>query len=222
MGDSSHSTPKWILIATGVLGLIAASFVVLTNYFNLQKARIEAERAQTGDSRPVSVAATPLLTTQPASTKSDASLRPGLLVREYPRHKLQEGESGFVDVQQLGDPIGEPRVIRNLNEWRFTETRNAVASGFLKIEAPGDYAFASDNFYDRNALYVGDRLVCEFRDFQRPTPRIKLKAGLIPIQSVGYIGARGSVRVTWIFPGERELKDIPQELLFHTDPEAVR
>jgi uncharacterized protein (TIGR03067 family) len=39
-------TPKWIVIGTGFLGLIAAVLVVVTRVYEIQKARAEASRAQ--------------------------------------------------------------------------------------------------------------------------------------------------------------------------------
>lgn len=40
-------TPRWILLATGLVGLVAAVLVAATKYYELHKARVEALRAQT-------------------------------------------------------------------------------------------------------------------------------------------------------------------------------
>ena len=215
----------WILIATGILGLLAAAGLVVARYYEIQKMKAEADRAQVEANRAQSENALKIDGKQlPDSSNpleknpkvgASSALLPGLIVREYPRHDQQKDESGFIRIEELGEPTGKPFVVWNLNGWKYNESRNAMASGFLKIEQAGEYAFVSNNFYDRNALYVNDRILCEFRDLQETGVRITLKPGLIPIQSVGYVGARGSVRVTWIPPGETKLTDIPPELLFH-------
>ncbi|QJW95288.1 Nitrite reductase accessory protein NirV [Frigoriglobus tundricola] len=47
MGKRQESTsPRWLLIATGVFGLLGAVLVVVTRYYEIQKARAEAVRAQ--------------------------------------------------------------------------------------------------------------------------------------------------------------------------------
>ena len=46
MGDEPRSgTPRWILIATGLVGLVAATFVAAARYYEMHKARVEAANA---------------------------------------------------------------------------------------------------------------------------------------------------------------------------------
>ncbi|HTN77234.1 MAG TPA: hypothetical protein VL096_18375, partial [Pirellulaceae bacterium] len=105
--------------------------------------------------------------------------------------------------------------------------KNAVAFGYLKIEKAGEYEFNTYNFYDRNALYIAEQLVCPFRGSvtggSEPMgkERITLRKGFVSIASVGYVDARGTVDVTWRPSGEKEFKPIPAELLFH-DPAVLK
>ena len=41
-------TPKWILIGTGLLGLLAGALVLVVRYYEISKARSEAEQARIG------------------------------------------------------------------------------------------------------------------------------------------------------------------------------
>ena len=44
MSESSRSSgPKWVLIATALLGLVAALFVAVARYYDIQTARAAAE-----------------------------------------------------------------------------------------------------------------------------------------------------------------------------------
>jgi hypothetical protein len=44
---------------------------------------------------------------------------------------------------------------------------------------------------------------------------VQLRAGLLPIVSVGYAITTTEVRVQWMPPGQTEWKDIPNKLLSH-------
>ena len=78
-----------------------------------------------------------------APLSADTAARPfapGLVVTEYPRHALQANEKDnfFVPLEQLGQPIGEKYIAESLSPWTWETERNAVASGFLEIEAEPD------------------------------------------------------------------------------------
>ncbi len=115
----------------------------------------------------------------------------------------------------MGEPIGKTYSIKSLHEWKYNAERNAVASGFLKIEADGDYEFVSNNFYSRNMLLVDGAVLVKYHDVGANVHTISLKKGLVPIVSVGYVEARGSVKVRWRPPGQKELSEIPGKLFFH-------
>ncbi len=143
-------------------------------------------------------------------------LFPGLLVQEYPRVPEQE-KPGFVPLEKLGLPAGEPYVVSSLNPWTKTgKDRNAVARGFLKISVAGEYSFNSRSFYDRDQLLIGGKEVCGYRDGEETIKKIRLQPGLVPIISVGWFSdGRDTVNIRWMAPGDRELTTIPESLLFH-------
>ena len=83
------------------------------------------------------------------------SFAPGLLVTEYPRLEAQnDSRNPFVAFNQFGDPIGSRYVVESVSPWKHQTERNAVARGFLRIDADGEYAFTTDSFYDRNLLMI--------------------------------------------------------------------
>lgn len=146
-------------------------------------------------------------------------MKPGLQVREYPRHVTQSEEKKFfLSTDQLGEPVGKPKTIKSLTPWSWNRERNAIASGFLVIEKEGDYAFTTDSFYDRNQLFIGGKLVCDYADGGSKVVTIPLKKGLVGISSVGFVGSRGSIQVRWRPPGQRELSEIPGKFLRHAVP----
>ena len=149
---------------------------------------------------------------------------PGLLVTEYAITAAQKAAKGgaFQTVAQLGQPTGQRRVIESVAAWRYDAQRNAVAAGFLKIDEPGEYAFVSNSFYDRNALYVGHTLapLCGYRDGERTVAKIRLPKGMVRLVSIGYVHARGGCTVTWKPPGQTEFSPIPPALLHHREEDA--
>jgi hypothetical protein len=146
----------------------------------------------------------------------NSATRPGLLVREFPRDKSQtDGGHAELPLESMGEPLKKTFTIRTLAEWKYGPERNAVASGYIKIEKDGEYAFNSQNFYDRNSLMVDGQVVCKYRDGDKTVATIILKAGMVPIISIGYVEARGTVKVRWKPPGQTELGEIPGKLLFH-------
>ncbi len=46
MKEVKSGTPKWLLIATGLVGLVAAMFMAAAKYYEIHKARAEAAKAQ--------------------------------------------------------------------------------------------------------------------------------------------------------------------------------
>lgn len=152
---------------------------------------------------------------------------PGLVVTEYPRHALQANEKDnfYVPLDQLGQPIGEKYITESLSPWKWETERNAVASGFLEIEADGDYSFSTHSFYDRNLLMIQGEVVCAFRDGDDTVVTIPLKkGGRVSILSAGFVGGRGAdgVFVRWKPPGQAELSPIPTRLLSHVDDGSVK
>ena len=88
-------------------------------------------------------------------------LAQGLLVTEYPRHVDQiDASHGELALEKFGAPIGSSFVTESITPWRHTAERNAIARGFLQIDADGDYAFTTNSFYDRNMLMIDGEVVC--------------------------------------------------------------
>jgi hypothetical protein len=167
--------------------------------------------------------------TAPAPDKSSA-IRPfssGLVVTEYPRHASQanDKENFYLPLEQMGKPVGEKYVVESLAPWKWNSERNAVASGFLEIEADGDYSFTTRSFYDRNLLMVQGEVVCGFRDGDDTVATIPLKkGGRVNIVSAGFVGGRGAsgIDIRWKPPGQSELSPIPARLLSHVDDGSVK
>lgn len=156
----------------------------------------------------------------PALPDTIRGARPGLVVKEYRRLESQKGDGGFVGYQRLKtEPEEATKTIASLSGWNYAAGRNAIATGYLKIEEAGDYQFNSISFYDRNALYVRDEdsPLCRYRDGEGKVQTISLPAGMVRIISVGYVDARGNCRVRWKPPGQEGLSPIPDDLLFHTE-----
>jgi hypothetical protein len=149
------------------------------------------------------------------------ALVPGLLVAEYPRHARQTDEDHVkLDVDQMGEPIGETYVVESLKAWQWDVERNAVAQGYLIIDVDGDYAFNTNSFYDRNLLMIDDKVVCGFGDGGGRVATLPLKKGRVSILSVGYVEGRGNsegIKVRWRPPGQAELSEIPPSHLLHFD-----
>lgn len=145
--------------------------------------------------------------------------RPGLVRVEYPRHKSQANDKDHFQValEQLGEPTGQKVVIKSLSPWTWNPERNAVARGWLRIDADGDYQFTSNSFYDRNLLIIDDKTVCPCRDGEEAVATIALKKGMVKILSAGFVGGRGAsgITVRWKPPGQAELSEIPESHLQH-------
>lgn len=153
-------------------------------------------------------------------------LAPGLIVTEYPRHASQANgkENFYVPLEQLGQPIGDKYIAESLSPWTWEPERNAVAAGFLEIEADGDYSFSTHSFYDRNLLMIQGEVVCAFRDGDDTVATIPLKKGRVNILSAGFLVGRGAdgIFVRWKPPGQTELSPIPPRLLSHVDDGTVK
>ncbi|OYW30283.1 MAG: hypothetical protein B7Z47_03760 [Chthoniobacter sp. 12-60-6] len=163
----------------------------------------------------------------PAKPSATRPFSPGLVVTEYPRHALQANEKDnfYVPLEQLGQPIGDKYIAESLSPWKWETERNAVASGFLEIEADGDYSFSTHSFYDRNLLMIQGEVVCAFRDGDDTVVTIPLKkGGRVNILSAGFVGGRGrdGVFIRWKPPGQTELSPIPPRLLSHVDDGSVK
>ncbi|TDU70966.1 hypothetical protein EI77_02084 [Prosthecobacter fusiformis] len=157
-------------------------------------------------------------TAAPSSTSRSSA--PGLLVQEYPRHGSQmNNQHQFqVSLDQLGPPIGQPHIAESVHPWKWTTSRNAVASGFLEIQKDGDYAFSTRSFYDRDILLINDKIVCGFRDGDSNVNSLPLKKGRVKFVSIGVVESRGQdsgIHILWKPPGQLELSPIPPDLLTH-------
>lgn len=151
-----------------------------------------------------------------ANLAAGESLAPGLLVTEYPRHVDQiDGSHGYLELEKFGEPIGSSFATESITPWRHTEERNAIARGFLQIDADGDYAFTTNSFYDRNLLMIDGEVVCGYIDGGDKVVTVPLKKGLVEIVSVGFVFGRGGAHVRWRPPGQREISAIPPEKLMH-------
>lgn len=155
-----------------------------------------------------------------------ADLKAGLGLLLFDRLESQQGENGFVEPSKLGKAASELAVIESLDGWQYDEGKNAVAFGYLRIEAAGEYEFRTYSFYDRNAFFVAGKNVCPYRGSvaggSEPAgkERISLRSGYVSIASVGYVDAKGSVAVTWKPPGQKDFTPIPVGLLFHDPRDA--
>jgi|GEM_PF-6950281 len=144
---------------------------------------------------------------------------PGLVARLYPRHRSQEDGNlytGWVPPDELGDPIGRPQLIATVSPLKYPPTNNVVATGYLKIDEPGEYAFNAIAGHDRCALYLNGELVCPFRDGEDKIVRVTLEKGMIPFQLAGMVVPDGQCSVRWQPPGATELSPIPTAVLFCT------
>ena len=142
----------------------------------------------------------------------------GLLLTRYPMHPSQkEGNKyeGYVPHTELGKPLAAPRTIRTVSGWSKPVEENAVAAGLLRIDQPGSYEFRTDSGYDRNELLIDGNVVCKFRDGSNKVGRVELRAGLLPVVSVGYAHSTTEVRVQWKPPGAAEFADLPSNLFSH-------
>jgi serine/threonine protein kinase len=161
----------------------------------------------------------PTLAVMQFTPNEQRQLRPGLLGLLFARHTMQSGTTGmYVEPNYLGAPParqGSPFVVPAIDDWQYSEDLNAVVFGYLKIDVPGDYRFNSNNFYDRNALFLGGRCVCGYRDGEKTEKTVHLEKGYVPILSAGYVAARGTVQVTWQPPGATMPQPIPPTLLYH-------
>lgn len=152
---------------------------------------------------------------------------PGLLVQEFARHEQQSDDRRQfqIDIEDLKHPVGQPAVAADLNPWRWTTERNALAKGLLEVPEDGDYAFTTRSFYDRNFLTVDGKRVCGFRDGEDHAGSLPLKKGRVSIVSFGAAESRGKtegIRILWKPPGQAEFSPIPPALLKHEDSELSR
>ncbi len=142
----------------------------------------------------------------------------GLLLTRYPMHPSQTGGNryeGYVPHTDLGKPLAASRTVRTMSGWSKVADENAVVAGLIRIDQPGRYEFRTDSGYDRNELLIDGKVVCKFRDGSNKASSVELRAGLLPIISVGYAHSTTEVRVQWKPPGAIEFSDIPSKILFH-------
>lgn len=155
--------------------------------------------------------------TTPRSASVPSALRPGLIMNQYAKIDSQVREKYGLPLELLArsKPVAEPKVVKNLGKWYYNQSNNAVAGGYLLIKQAGEYSFNSNNFYDRNALYINGKVLCGYRDGEGKRQAITLPKGLVAIHSIGFVSARGSVGVRWLPPGQKDPSVIPEELLYH-------
>ena len=156
-------------------------------------------------------------TSNPSGNR-DGRVAQGLMLKRYSMHATQmsgDRYAGYVPYAELGNPIGAPKAGQSLTKWSKDVKENAVVSGFIRIEAAGSYEFRTDSGYDRNELIVDGKIVCKFRDGSNKPGSIELRAGLIPVVSVGYAHSTTEVRVEWKPPGQEKFSEIPFGVLSH-------
>ena len=147
---------------------------------------------------------------------SPVQLLPRLQRTEYPRLASQSDDAHiYVEPDQFGDPIGETTIVDSLHPWRWNQERNAIAKGILVVETDGEYAFTTESFYNRTLLMIDGEIALGFAAGADKVVTLDLKKGLVEIASVGYYGSRGSSKVRWRPPGQRELSAIPGTHLRH-------
>jgi hypothetical protein len=159
----------------------------------------------------------PAVPARPALGAREPSAR-GLEIQRYGQQAAQADESGYtgyVFYKDFVNPIGKPRVIRTLEDWKKEEMENVTITGFIKIEAAGTYQFRTNSDYDRNELIIDDKIVCKFRDGEKAGATVELRAGLLPIVWAAYSKSTVDGTVEWIVPGETAWKPIPSGLFFH-------
>lgn len=163
-------------------------------------------------------ATTAATTLAPLGGPANARSVPGLLIIRYPMHDSQKDGNrytGHVPHAELGKPLGAPKTVRAISSWTKEVDENAVVSGFLRIDQAGTYEFQTDSGYDRNELLIDGKAVCKFRDGSNKVATVELRAGLLPIVSVGYAHSTTEVRTRWKPPGAEKFTDIPANLLSH-------
>lgn len=152
------------------------------------------------------------------------TLLPGLLVTEFPRLSNQVDAAHVeVSMDQFVDPIGVPFVATSVSPWHHKTERNAIASGFLQIDADGDYAFTSASFNDRNLLLIDGQILCGYGDGVDRVETVFLEKGLVEITSVGFVLGRGAsgIDIRWRPPDQREFSTIPPAKLSHKPPRLL-
>ncbi len=155
-------------------------------------------------------------TTLPPIGQSAPKAR-GLEIVRYAQHPSQaigDNNNGNVAAKDMGKPLGAPHTVKSLSTWTKDRNENAVVSGFIKIDKAGTYEFRTNSDFDRNELVIDGKIVCKFRDGPNEAQSVRLKAGLLPVTSIGYAIRTTEIRIQWEPPGE-EWSDIPDDLLSH-------
>lgn len=147
-------------------------------------------------------------------------LQPGLQVLEYAllEGQLKSGkplEKQPCPLGSLVEPVSQPKVITSLEKWANSIERNAVARGFIKISAPGEYFFKTHNYYGHCQLLIGTKEVNKFREDGTPGS-IRLNPGYHALLCVAWGNGNGeATQVQWMPPGTKEWVPIPEDLLFY-------
>jgi hypothetical protein len=142
----------------------------------------------------------------------------GLLITRYPKHPSQtdgDKRGGYVPYTELGKPLAAPKTVHTISVWSKAKTENAVVAGFINIAQAGVYGFRTTSGWDRNELLIDGKIVCKFKDGENKEETAELRAGLLPIVSVGYYLETDVVHVQWKPPGASEFSDIPPSLFSH-------
>lgn len=146
--------------------------------------------------------------------------QPGLVVRTYERLPSQSPTdmyTGGVDRSEFTTPVAQT-IHADFSPWKYDREQNHVASGYLKLDRPGEYAFYSNAGFDRDALYVNGELLMKFRLGEIVVVRTTLPAGMVPIEIIGYVLGK-QTDIQWCPPGQRELSAVPPDVLFHNPAE---
>lgn len=186
-------------------GAMSAANLEESNEINAEINALVAALAPVNSSAPI-----------PPDAKPPAKVQ-GLEIVRYPQHSSQaigQNYDGNVAIKDMGKPLGAPQTVKSLSAWSKEVDVNAVVSGFIKIDKAGTYEFRTNSDFDRNELLIDGKIVCKFRDGPNEPQSVRLKAGLLPITSIGYAIRTTEVRIQWKPPGQ-EWSDIPDDLLSH-------
>jgi WD40 repeat protein len=105
--EPKAGTPRWLLVLTGVVGLVAATFLVVARYYDIRKAKAEALRAEAEAA--ARVAPTPTAGTPPG---------PGPEPPRKGQPALNSPPPQPAELPALVEPVGEVR--------RFTRHQGQV------------------------------------------------------------------------------------------------
>lgn len=163
------------------------------------------------------------------STKIEAPVayQQGFVVREYELHPNQPNDDfSKIDYRQFTQVVDQ-YMATSLSDFKRSKTRNAIATGFLKIDQPGAYDFMIQCHNGQGHLEINGQAIpiSEGPGVFR-SGRVTLPKGMVPIVCVDYLtyhgGRTAMIAVQWKLPGEQAMREIPTNLLFADASDANR